>query len=227
MPPSRRFLPALLAVSALLFSGGASSAHAMEGDPPDTAVEVGPDGVGVRTPGALVEIDPGSYVLVCANGVRVKVGVGEAPPCDSSPEPPPVPPPPQEPPPVEPAPEEPPVEPVPEEPVPEEPASQEPVPGEPERRAPTEVEAEPEPVHVAPVLVSEERAPAPVEPSAPPPVPTVTEEVVREQLLADTSTSSAQRPTGAFTPMRTMVVLVVVVAVVAAGAGRAAARPAG
>ena len=63
--------------------------------------------------------------------------------------------------------------------------------------------------------------------TAPPPVPTVTEEVVREQLLADTSTSSAQRPTGAFTPMRTMVVLVVVVAVVAAGAGRAAARPAG
>lgn len=102
MPPSRRSLPALLAVSALLFACGASSAHTMDADPPGTAVESGPDGVGVRAPGALVEIDPGSYVLVCANGARVKVGVGEAPPCGSSPEPPPAPPPPEEPPPMDP-----------------------------------------------------------------------------------------------------------------------------
>lgn len=222
MPPSRRSLPALLAVSALLFACGASSAHTMDGDPPGTAVEVGPDGVGVRAPGALVEIDPGSYVLVCANGVRVKVGVGEAPPCGSSPEPPPAPPPPEEPPPVDPVPEEP----APEEPAPEEPVPRAPVPDEPERAAPEEAETDPEPTIVQAAPALEERAAAPVEPAEPSPMPPETEEVVRERFLVDTSTSSAQRPSGAFTPMRTMVVLVVVVAVVAAGAGRAAARPA-
>jgi hypothetical protein len=53
------------------------------------------------------------------------------------------------------------------------------------------------------------------------------ERAVREQVLADLSPHSAPQAAGAFTPMRTMVVLMVVIAVVAAGAGRAATRSSG
>lgn len=116
MPPSRRALPALLAAGALLIVCGASPSLAPDDPPArplDTAslvgavdtvpqvnadgtgvsvddgnsrVEVGPGGVRVETSGALVDVNPGSYVLVCANGVRVVVRAGEAPPCAPGPE---------------------------------------------------------------------------------------------------------------------------------------------
>jgi hypothetical protein len=46
-------------------------------------------------------------------------------------------------------------------------------------------------------------------------------------VLADLSPHSAPQAAGAFTPMRTMVLLMIVIAVAAAGAGRAAARSTG
>ncbi|MEE2043818.1 hypothetical protein Q7689_10510, partial [Nocardiopsis tropica] len=128
---SRHALPSLLAASALLFACGATPSLAGEENPSVDAgpsgvgvhgggasvdvgpsgvsvhgggasVDVGPSGVSVNAPGALVEVRAGSYVLVCANGVRVLVHHGEAPAC-----------PPYDPPPPPPEPE---VPPVPEEP---------------------------------------------------------------------------------------------------------------
>lgn len=78
-----------------------------------------------------------------------------------------------------------------------------------------------------PAAPGQERAADPVEPSPSPSALITVEEAAGEQVLADMSSSSAPRAAGAFTPMRTMVVLVVVIAVAASGAGRAAARVSG
>ncbi|WP_026122989.1 hypothetical protein [Nocardiopsis halotolerans] len=182
-------------------------------------VEVEPDGVRVDTPGTRVEVARGTYVLVCANGVRVEVRVGEAPPCEPHPEQPERPEWPGYPEPEpEPEPSEPPApgDPAPEAPAPEEPEAPEDVPPAETRPSPT-----------APAEERVEEAASSTPPSASPsPVPEVPE-AVREQMLADVSPPSGRQAAGAFTPMRTMMVLVVVVAVAATGAGRAAARASG
>ncbi|MEE2055648.1 hypothetical protein, partial [Nocardiopsis tropica] len=99
---SRHALPSLLAASALLFACGATPSLAGEENPSvdvgpsgvgvrggSSSVDVGPSGVSVNAPGSLVEVQAGSYVLVCANGVRVVVYHGEAPACPPNHPPPP------------------------------------------------------------------------------------------------------------------------------------------
>lgn len=209
MLSSRHALSSLLAASALLFTCGASSELLPESDPGRAAVE---------TPGVLVEVDPGSHLLVCVNGVRIVLRTGQAPPCPTHSDPP-------GPPDVAPVPPPLPEEPDPEQPIPKPPLSGSPNPPgapPPEPKAPAQAPLVEEAPPV-PTTSAQEFAAAPEEPPASP-VPTPAAESAPEQVAAGLSRSSPGQDSGAFTPMRTTVVLMVVIAVVAAGAGRAAVR---
>ncbi|OLT29768.1 hypothetical protein BJF83_10430 [Nocardiopsis sp. CNR-923] len=240
MPPSRRALPALTAVSGLVLACSAAAATAQDTDgsvsvsPSGVRVEsgaasvgVGPGGVDVTAPDTRIQVRSGSYVLVCANGVRVTVRAGQAPPCQpASPE--------------HPAPERPEHPERPERPGPSDPAT--PVdPGLPPvddrepigRRPPAEAGREgaapdtspetPAPAEIEEAMSSE----PPLEASASPAAVPEAAEPVRERILADMAGPGGHGVAGAFTPTRTMVVVGVVAALAAAGSGRAAARRTG
>ncbi|MEV2274401.1 hypothetical protein AB0I72_02340 [Nocardiopsis sp. NPDC049922] len=234
MPPSRRALSALTAVSGLVLACSAAAATAQDADGPVSvgpsgvrveggaaSVDVGPEGVDVAAPDTRIQVRAGSYVLVCANGVRVIVRAGQAPPCQpADPEPPaPEPPAPSDP--------ETPVEPgLPGEPeLPREPGDPRP-PSEVGREGAAPDTASPAPAPAEPEEATPSEAPVAEASASPAPVPEGPESV-REQILADTSAPDGQGPSGAFTPTRTMVVVGVVAALAAAGSGRAAARRTG
>ncbi|MFV2196480.1 hypothetical protein [Nocardiopsis sp. LOL_012] len=227
MPPFLRFC-GFTALSALLFACSAPASLAQETGP---RVEVGPSGVEIVTGDAEVSVGsdetavrlqdrhavvrPGSYVLVCADGVRVVVHVGTPPLCPAPAEPP--------------APEP---EPYPEpEPVPEEetpapaPPEVEPQPADPPATA-AAVRPEPAVERQDPPVEPEPSEPAPEESSASPPPPEVPDQA-REQILADLSAPGGSQAAGAFTPMRTMAVIAVIGALTAMGSGRAAAARSG
>ncbi|WP_028650068.1 hypothetical protein [Nocardiopsis sp. CNT312] len=226
MPPFLRFC-GFSALSALLLAGSAPASLAQEAGP---RVEVGPSGVEIVAGDAEVSVGsdetavrlrdkhavvrPGSYVLVCANGVRVVVHAGSPPLCPAPAEPPAVDPEPY--PEPEPAPEE-------ETPAPAPPEA------EPQPAAPPAAAAQPEPAveRQDPPVEPEPSEPAPQESSASPAPPPEVPDQAREQILADLSAPDGSQAAGTFTPMRTMAVIAVIGALAAMGSGRAAARSGG
>ncbi|MFI6578908.1 hypothetical protein ACIBFB_24230 [Nocardiopsis sp. NPDC050513] len=245
MPPSRRALPALMAVSGLVLAcSAAASAQDTDGitgpggpvsvgpsgvrvESGAASVDVGPGGVDVTAPDTRIQVRSGSYVLVCANGMRVTVRAGQAPPCQPADPAPPAPEPPTPSDPGTPAEPELPREPGdPLDPLdPREPGDPRP-PSEAGREGAAPDAASPAPAPAEPGEVTASESPSEEASASPAPVPEVAGPV-REQILADMAAPGGQGVGGAFTPARTMVIVGVVAALAAAGSGRAAARRAG